>query len=93
MKQLTLNHRGINWHIYMSVDGLGLCDTTIYRTRQDKKWWQFKHEHFTDIVTRPDSMEQQISIIKQAIDDKLEDEASRENFLSGYSKLKDVSFL
>ncbi len=93
MKQLNLSYRGTDWHIIMSVDSLGLCDTTIYRTRKTKKWWQSKHEYFDDIITCPDSIEQQISIIKKVIDNKLEEDSKRKNFLCGYSKLEDVSFL
>lgn len=93
MKQLTLNHRGINWHIYMSVDGLGLVDTTIYKPRSNKKWWQGKEEWFLNIMTSPADMSQQMELIKTAIDNKLAEEEQLSKFMNEFQTLEDVPFL
>lgn len=93
MKHTTLAHSGSDWYIIMSVDGHGICDTSIYRVRTVRRWWQSKHEFFTDIVTCPESMDQQFEFIKKAIDKKLQEESSRNNFLEQYHRLEDLPFI
>lgn len=93
MKQMTLEYKNIQWHILMSVDGHGICDTTIYRLRKVQRWWQSKEEFFTDLVSCPTSMEQHIDHIKNVIDRKLEEEAQRNTFLNEYLKLEDAPYI
>ena len=93
MKQMNLNHQGIVWHVYMSVDGLGLMDTTVYRPRVNKKWWQSSEQLFLSIMTCPKDMSEQIELVKHAIDDKLLEEQKLNNLLAQYRELEDVPFI
>ena len=93
MKQMNLNHQGIDWHIYMSVDGLGLVATTIYKPRVNRKWWQSKEALYLDILTSPVDMSQQLELIKTAIDNKLAEEKQLGKFMNEFQTLEDVPFL
>lgn len=93
MKQMTLQHRDIEWHIIMSIDGHGVCDTTIYRPRKVQRWWQGKEQLFTDFTSCPTSMEQHIDHIKNVIDKKLEEENQVNTFLNEYRKLEDAPYI
>lgn len=93
MKQLTVNHAGEEWYVIMTVDGHGVCDTTIYRVRKTKRWWQSHHLFFADFVACPESMEEQMENIRTVIDKKLMEEKTRNNFLTEYHKLEDVPYI
>ena len=90
MKKYAFVYRNRNYNIALSADGKGICDVTIYRKREHKKWYQSHWEDFHSFVYCPSSMDDLIRVTKQIIDEVEQEETVTNNFLSEYRKLEDL---
>lgn len=92
MKQLVFEYKGYTWTIVLSLDAFGLCDVSIYRRRENKKWWQCLWEDFSELTCCPDNLDDVISIAKDRIDVKLEQLERVEKLKKQYNELENVTF-
>lgn len=90
MKKLEFVHRNKAYKLILSASGNGICDVSIYRKRDSKKWYQGWWQELNSFICTPISIYDLTQTAKRLIDETEEDESVKESFLSEYRKLEDL---
>ncbi len=91
MKHITFTRHNINWMATCYLECNGLCDVTIEKKRETKKWYQSEYEYFMDFICAPESLDELEKFIYEKLDKKFFEVHQITNFRKEFYDLEDVS--